>query len=42
VVGRATIEVPTVKLVLAKADVEEGMGSRLLNVEAAIGLGAEA
>jgi hypothetical protein len=41
VVGHAAIEVPTIKLVLVGADVEEGMSSQLLNVEAGIGLGAE-
>jgi hypothetical protein len=42
VVGGTVVEVPSVELVLARANVEVGMGSRFLDVGVGGGLGAEA
>jgi hypothetical protein len=41
VVGGATIEVPFVELVLTRVNVQKHSGSRLVEVEVGIGLGAE-
>jgi hypothetical protein len=41
VVGGAAIEVPSVELVLTRVDVQKHPGSRLVEVEVGIGLGAE-
>jgi hypothetical protein len=41
VVGGVTVEVPAVELVLTRASVQKRSGSRLVEVEVGVGLGAK-
>jgi hypothetical protein len=41
VVGGAAVEVPAIELVLTRAGVQKRPGSRLVEVEVDVGLGAE-